>query len=86
MIDSSMSKRLQVILDDAEFDELQRVAERDGVTTSEWVRRVLRRARCERADGNPARKLAAIRAATRHSFPTGDIDQMLDEIAQGYAR
>lgn len=80
-----MSKRLQVILDDAEFDELQAVAELDGMTTSEWVRRTLRRARLERVAADPARKLAAIRAATAHSFPTADIDQMLAEIEQGYA-
>ena len=80
-----MSKRLQVILDDAEFDELQAVAELDGMTTSEWVRRTLRRARLERVAADPARKLAAIRAATTHSFPTADIDQMLAEIEQGYA-
>ena len=80
-----MSKRLQVILDDVEFDELQAVAELDGMTTSEWVRRTLRRARLERVASDPARKLAAIRAATAHSFPTADIDQMLAEIEQGYA-
>ena len=85
MIDSSMSKRLQVVLNDAEFEELHEVAERDGVTTSEWVRRALRQARRERTMTDPARKLGAIRAANRHAFPTGDIDQMLAEIEQGYA-
>jgi hypothetical protein len=29
-------------------------------------------------------KLRAVRAAARHEFPTGDIDQMLSEIEQGY--
>jgi hypothetical protein len=84
MIYPTMSKRLQVVVDDAEFDELQEVARREGMTTSEWVRRALRRARRDRTSGNPARKLAAIQAATRHSFPTGDIDQMVAEIEQGY--
>lgn len=81
---SPMSRRLQVILDDTEFDELQHDAESEGVTTSEWVRRALRQARRHRAT-DPARKLAAIRAATKHSFPTADIDDMLAEIEQGYA-
>lgn len=30
------------------------------------------------------RKLAAIRAAARHEFPTADIDRMLNEIESGY--
>ena len=30
------------------------------------------------------RKLAALRAATKHSFPTGDIEQMTAEIERGY--
>ena len=30
------------------------------------------------------KKLAVVRAAVRHSFPTADIDQMLAEIEQGY--
>lgn len=81
-----MSKRLQVVLDDAEFDSVRELAAREGMTTSEWVRVQLRRARRERPDGDQARKLAAVRAAARHEFPTGDIDQMLAEIEQGYTR
>jgi len=34
--------------------------------------------------GDPARKLAAIRVAVAHDFPTGDIDEMLAEIDLGY--
>jgi len=81
-----MSKRLQVLLDDAEFDSIRQLAASEGMTTSEWVRALLRRARRERPTGDQARKLAAVRAAARHEFPTGDIDQMLAEIEQGYAR
>jgi hypothetical protein len=32
----------------------------------------------------PEKKLKAIRRAVTHSFPTGDIGQMLDEIGKGY--
>ncbi len=80
-----MSKRLQVVLDDDDFEELTDLAARDGMTTSEWVRQVLARARRERRVSDPARKLAAIRAATRHAFPTGDVSEMLAEIEQGYS-
>jgi hypothetical protein len=34
--------------------------------------------------GDQARKLAAVRAAARHDFPTAEIDRMLEEIEQGY--
>jgi hypothetical protein len=31
------------------------------------------------------KKLAVVRAAAAHGFPTGDIDVMLEEIERGYA-
>jgi hypothetical protein len=31
-------------------------------------------------------KLLAVRAAVKHKFPTGDIEQMLCEIEKGYVR
>lgn len=40
-----MSKRLQVIFEDAEMRELQRVARRHHMTVAEWVRQSLRTAR-----------------------------------------
>jgi hypothetical protein len=79
-----MSKRLQVLLDDQEFEAVRDVAVREGMTMSEWVRQLLRTASRDRPAGDQARKLAAVRAAARHSFPTGDIDQMLVEIERGY--
>jgi hypothetical protein len=79
-----MSKRLQVLLDEAEFEAIQRVAAREGVTVSEWVRQKLRAAQRAHSGGDQARKLAAVHAATRHSFPTGDIDTMLEQIERGY--
>jgi hypothetical protein len=80
-----VTKRLQVLLDDAELRTIQRLARRDKLTTAEWVRRRLREgAASSRAD--TASKLAAIHAAYRHTpaVPEVDIDQMLDEIEQGY--
>lgn len=82
----SMSKRLQVVLDDGEYAALQDVASRDGKTVSEWVRGVLREARRGRPASDQSRKLATVRAAARHDFPTADVDQMLAEIEQGYLR
>lgn len=79
-----MTKRLQVLLDDAELRTIQRLARRDKLTTAEWVRRRLREgAASSRAD--TASKLAAIHAAYRQNVgPSPAIDQMLAEIEQGY--
>jgi hypothetical protein len=79
-----MSKRLQVVVDDAELVRFQRAAESEGLTTSEWARQTLRRAERGVASGDPETKLAAIRRAADHQFPTADIEQMLREIDHGY--
>ena len=80
----AMSQRLQVVLDEAEFAEIRRVARRHRMTVAEWVRQALRRARRDEPSTDPRRKLAAVREATRGSYPTADIGQMLDEIEGGY--
>jgi hypothetical protein len=80
----NVSKRLQVILDDEELAEIQRAARRSRMTTAEWVRQALRRAQRAEPKGDLRKKLAVVRAAVAHTFPTGDIDQMLSEIQRGY--
>ncbi len=79
-----MSKRLQVVLDDAEYREVSRAARRKGLSVSEWVRRSLRETRSAQPASDASKKLAVVRAAAGHGFPTADIDQMLREIEQGY--
>jgi hypothetical protein len=79
-----MSQRLQVLLDETEFREIRRLARREGVTVADWVRRALRDARREAPTADPDRKLAAVRAAARHAYPTADIARMLAEIERGY--
>ncbi len=74
-----MTKRLQVLLDDEEYREIQGVARRQGLTVADWVRQALRRARID-AQGTVDSKLRVIAAASRHSFPTADIEVMLQEI------
>ncbi len=82
-----MTKRLQVLLDDAELRTIQRLARRDKVTTAEWVRRRLREGAAS-SRGDTAAKLAAIHKAYRQGSggdePEVEIDQMLDETEQGY--
>lgn len=79
-----MSKRLQVLLDEAEWDLLHETASRHGMSVSAWVRRTLDEARRQEPGGDLARKVAAVRAAARNQFPTSDVDQMLAEIERGY--
>jgi hypothetical protein len=80
-----MTKRLQVLMDDAELRAIQRLARKERMTTAEWVRRRLREAQAERGRPDVAAKLAAIQAAYRHAeAPAPDIEQMLDEIEAGY--
>lgn len=74
-----MSRRLQVLLDEAEFREIKRLARAQRVSVAAWVRQALRTARGSTPAG-PAQKLAAIRAAARHSFPTGEIDVLLAQV------
>ena len=80
-----MSKRLQVVLNDSEMEEIQSVAEQEHMTVSEWVRHALRAARRNRSVKDAAKKIAVIRSAARNEFPTGDIQQTLKEIEQGYS-
>ncbi len=80
-----MSKRLQVILDDREMQELRQLARRNRMTVAEWVRQALRMARRTQPAGDGAKKLAVVRAAARHAFPAGDIHAMLADIERGYA-
>jgi predicted 2-oxoglutarate/Fe(II)-dependent dioxygenase YbiX len=81
-----MSTRLQVVMDEAELREIRRAARRDRLTVSEWVRRCLREARRRQPLRDADRKVQAIRAAARHTFPTADVERMLTEIESGYLR
>jgi len=81
-----VTKRLQVLLDDAELRTIQRIAKRDKLTTAEWVRRRLREGAAASSRPDTAGRLGAIHAAYRHqsSAPAPDIEQVLDEIELGY--
>ena len=78
-----MSKRLQVLLEEAELAEIRKIARRQRLTTAEWVRQALRAARRTEPGMDAKKKLATVRAAAGHGFPTADVDQMLAEIERG---
>jgi hypothetical protein len=69
-----MTKRLRVLLADSEFDEITLLARQRHATVAGWVREALR----------AARKLAAVEEAARHSYPIGDLDEVLAVIERGY--
>jgi len=79
-----MAKRLQVILKDPEYRDIQRMARSRRMSIAEWVRQALDLARRREPAGGLGKKLDVIRAAARHDYPTGDIDGMLAEIESGY--
>ncbi len=79
-----MSKRLQVLLDESELADIRKAARRHKLTTAAWVRQTLRAARRAEPGTDAKTKLAVVRAAARHRFPTADVGQMLAEIERGY--
>jgi hypothetical protein len=79
-----MAKRLQVILRDPEYREIQRVARARHMSIAEWVRQALDLARRQEPTMDAGKKLEVIRAAVRNDFPSGDIEDMLAEIENGY--
>jgi hypothetical protein len=79
-----MAKRLQVILKDPEYREIQRVARSRHMSIAEWVRQALEAARRQEPMGSISKKLESIRIAAQHQYPAGNIDGMLAEIEAGY--
>ena len=79
-----MTKRLQVLLEDGEFRDIQRIAQARRMTVAEWVRQALRTASRREPLGDAGKKLGVVRAAARHAFPIGDIGEVLAEIERGY--
>lgn len=80
-----MTQRLQVLLDDSEFDEIRDVARRHRMTVAEWVRQALRTARREEPRYALDHKLAVLREASQHAYPSGDIEDILADIERGRA-
>jgi hypothetical protein len=77
-----MQKRLQVLMDEEEYLEIQSAARRQRMTVAEWVRQTLRKSR-DGQSGIAEHKLRALSVAARHQYPTADIDIMLKEIEAG---
>ena len=79
----SMSTRLQIVMSEEEAARLHRCAARSGLSLSEWARRAMRRFEGEQCGPSAHEKLRALDRALGCAHPTGDIDQILDEIETG---
>ena len=79
-----MTKRLQVILQDPEYREIQNLARSRRISLAAWVRQALDAARRREPLGGAGKKLEVIRAAAQHEYPAADIESMLAEIETGY--
>ena len=79
-----MSKRLQIVLPEPDYKEIQLVARSRNMSIAEWVRQALELARRREPLGGIGKKLEVIRAAARHEYPVSDIGGMLAEIEKGY--
>jgi hypothetical protein len=81
-----MVKRLQVILQDSDYKEIQRMARSRHLSLAGWVRQALDLARRRESLADIRRKLAVIRAAARHDYPVSDIGRVLTEIERDTPR
>jgi hypothetical protein len=79
-----MAKRLQVIVQDPEYREIQKMARSRHMSIAEWVRQALALARRREPMREVGKKLEVVRAAVKHNGPTGDIEAMLAEIERAY--
>ena len=80
-----MSKRLQVILPDDEYRALAAAAQRQGKPVARVVRESLKQSLAEESGTDPNERIAAVLRFARFAGPTGDIDQMLNDIERGRA-
>jgi hypothetical protein len=78
-----MSTRLQVVVGDEEMTRIRRVAGREQLTVSQWVRQVLRTAELEYPTADREKKIQVVRDAAFCNYPTADIDVMLKEVETG---
>ncbi len=79
-----MAKRLQVLLKDPDYREIQRVARSRHMSVAEWVRQALESARRHEPVGSIGKKLDSIEIAVRHEYPSGELEDILAEIESGY--
>lgn len=81
-----MSKRLQVLFDESEYQKIKRHARQAKLSLGGWVRQALRRVTDQESGRSVSDKISAINAAARHSAPINDIEVINQQIASGYLK
>jgi hypothetical protein len=81
-----MSHRLQVLLEEHEHQALKRAARRRGTSMSDYVRAVLRESWGAEPSAPVEVKLAVVREAAGHAYPTAEPEEMEAEIRSGMLR
>jgi hypothetical protein len=71
-------------MDREEYGQLENAARSRRMSVGEWVRQVLRAGIREQSMKDPEERLGRVRLmAAEADFPSGDIDQMNEEIRRG---
>ena len=81
-----MSHRLQVLLEEDEHRALKEAARRRGASMSEYVRAVLRESWAAEPSSTVEAKLAVVREAAGHTYPTAEPEEMEAQISSGVLR
>ncbi|MDB5038109.1 MAG: hypothetical protein JWQ35_1637 [Bacteriovoracaceae bacterium] len=78
-----MSKRLQVLLPDADYKALIRGVRALKMSVSDWVRDQIREGLQKGKSESAEERLSKILKYAKYSGPTGNIENMLNEIERG---
>lgn len=78
-----MSKRLQILLPEADYRAIVKVCRHDKKKVSEWVRESLRRSLKYKEAPSAEDRIASVLRFASYSGPTGDIEEILSEIERG---
>ncbi len=71
------------MLPDDEYLAVENAATRQGKPVARIVRESIRRSLAEEVGADPEQRIAAVLRFARFSGPTGEIEQILDEIERG---
>ena len=78
-----MSKRMQILVPDAEYKEVLRITKNMGTSVADWVRDLISEGIQKRQRKSADAKIAAVLRYAKFKGPTGSIDQILKEIDEG---
>lgn len=78
-----MSKRLQILLPEKEFNELRKVCKKHAVTVAEWVRASIRTSLESSRPIPVEQRIETLLKFAENRGPTGEIDEILSAIEKG---